>query len=180
MENLFLKLLWTGNIKFDEGRLIILNAFQIILPVALLLKLQQLLLKIGKNKARAILKELGSYQVKQGLQRYKKLLQIEKLSPEKSMEFFVEHASLLGFGKFNLIKFEKNPIRIIVTSPNNPFAIEYKLVYGISKQPIDDYVVGIWEELYSYFLNKKLKCTETLCIACGDKVCQFEITECKD
>lgn len=177
MRNLFLKLLETGNIRFDDDRLMILNAFQMILPISVFLKLRQLLLKKNKAEGKSILKELGSYQIKQGLQRYKKVIGLEGISLEKSIEFLTQHASLLGFGKYNFVKFEDKPVNIIITSSNNPLAIEYKILYGKSKEPIDDYFVGILEELYSSSLNKNLKCIETACIAKGDKVCQFEIKE---
>lgn len=176
--NLFLKLLETGNIKFDEDRLMILNAFQIIFPVSIFLKLRELLLKeVGIERGKKILRDLGEHQVQQGMKRYKKLLKIEKLSKEKMMEFLTQHTSLLGWGKFNIIKFEESPTHITFINSNNPIAVEYKILYGISKQPIDDYFSGVLQRAYSVILNKKLECKETFCIAKGDKVCQFEITE---
>jgi predicted hydrocarbon binding protein len=177
MANLFFELLNLGKIKFDEDRLVILNAFQIIFPVSVFLKLYQLLLEINPQKTKTILKELGKYQFDQSFSRYKKLLKIEKLQIEKSLDFFQKHASLMGFGKFSLIKFQKKPLHIVFVNINNPIASEYKILYGISKIPIDYYFTGLLEAAYSRFLNKKIECKETLCIAKNDKVCQFEITE---
>jgi predicted hydrocarbon binding protein len=177
MENMFLKLLESGYIQFNEDQLLILSAFQIILPVSVFLKLQQFLMKISPSKSKKILKELGRYQFDQSFARYKKVLKIEQLSVEKIVEFFSRHASLMGFGKFKLIKFQKKPLQIILANSNNPISVEYKILYGKSKKPIDDYFSGLLEGAYTKFLKKKIECKETLCIAKGDKVCQFVISE---
>jgi len=176
-ENLFTKLLMSGRITFDEDRLKILDAFQIIFPISTFLKLRQILLEKNESSAVLILKELGRYQVVQALHRYKKNLNLDKISKEKTIEFMIQHSALMGFGKISFINFDIKPLNIIINDINNPLAIEYKVLYGISKKPIDEYFAGLLEGLYSEILQKNIECKETLCIAKGDKVCQFEIME---
>jgi len=173
-----MELLNSGNVKFDENRLLILNAFQLIFPISVFLKLREFLIKeVGTEKCNIILKEIGKYQVQQGLKRYKKLLQINKLSIEKITEFGLKHIELLGMGKLQLIRAQTKPIHVIYNIINNPVAIEYKLLYKITNEPIDAYLSGILEGAYSIIFQKDINCMETLCIAKGDKVCQFEVRE---
>jgi predicted hydrocarbon binding protein len=173
-ENFFLKLLETGNIRIEDGRIMIFNAHNILFPVRSFLKIRELLLKrLGKD-GDAILKEVGKYQISQALSRYSKLFKVEQLTKEKVMDLGLKIISdLLGMGVYN-VAYDGNK-GMIITTRNNPIALEYKIIYGTSKEPIDYYICGIWEQVYYSFFNKKMKCIETKCLACGDKICQFEI-----
>lgn len=105
------------------------------------------------NKAESILKEVGKFQVKQALLRYKKLFEIEKLEKEKFIEFGWKIGELLGLGKFEV----RNTL---IICRNNPIALEYTLMLGKSDKPIDSYLCGIWEETYKALLGKEVEVKE--------------------
>lgn len=175
-ENFFIKLLQTGNIRLEDGLIIIWSAHNFILPVRALLKLQQTLCKkYGMKTSEQILRGFGSYQVEDGLRHYSKLFDINKKSKEKIIDFCLKICELVGIGRFNIVSLNEQTSEVVITSRNIPFPSEYKILYGKSKQPIDFYICGIWEQFFSMFFAKKMQCVETKCIACGDEFCQFEI-----
>jgi len=168
-ENFLLQLLKIGKAKFENGQFIIFNATNIIFPTRSFLYLMRLLSeRYGVEESNKILKEVGRFQIKQALVRYKDLFGIEKMSKEKFSEFGGKIYELLGLGQLE----SKDKI---ILCKNNPIAIEYKLMFGKATRPIDYYSCGILEEAYTSLLGKPVEVKETKCIACGDPYCQFEV-----
>ena len=122
----------------------------------------------GDEEAQRILWEVGRFQIKQSLVRYKKLFKIEKMEKRKFFEFGSKIGEILGLGKFEL----RDDLAVC---KNNPIAMEYTLMFGKSNKPIDSYICGILEEAYKAYLGKEVRVKETKCIACGDPYCQFEV-----
>jgi len=175
----FIDLLKTGQVIAEDGTFMFLNEYFLLLPVRTFLNLREKLIeKLGK-KAEDVLKEVGSYQVAQALKRYSKTIGFEKLDQVKINEFGINVMNLMGHGIFEIVSFDEKEKKVIARSKNVPSAIEYSIVYGKSKTPIDSYICGIWEEAYSRLFNTKMSCVETKCMACGDPFCQFEIKPAK-
>jgi predicted hydrocarbon binding protein len=169
VENFFEYLQKMGKIRLEDGQIIIFNATNIIFPTRSLLFLMQLLeKKYGSKESEEILKEVGKFQIRQAMIRYKKLFEIEKWEKRKFLEFETKISELLGLGKWEIKEF-------LARSKTNPIAIEYKLMFGESKKPIDFFICGILEEAYKSYLGKPVEVKETKCIACGDPYCQFEV-----
>jgi len=168
-ENFLFELLRLGKARFQNGQFIIFNATNLIFPTRSFLFLMRLLTeKYGREECEKILKEVGKFQIKQAAVRYSQLFQIEKIDKRKILsEFSPKIGELLGLGVFELRENE-------VILKNNPIAFEFKEMYGMSKIPIDAYLCGILEEVYS-LLGKPVEVKETKCIACGDPYCQFEV-----
>jgi predicted hydrocarbon binding protein len=168
-ENFLLELLKLGKAKFENGQVIIFNASNIVLPTRSFLFLGKLLSeKYGVEESARILKEVGKFQIKQALVRYKELFDIEKMEKRKFFEFGTKIGELLGLGEFEVK--EK-----IVRCRNNPIAMEYKLMFGQANEPVDFYLCSIWEEAFKAYLGKPVEVKETKCIACGDPYCKFEV-----
>jgi predicted hydrocarbon binding protein len=164
-----------GKIRIEKGLIIFLNAHNILLPVRVLLKLQQMLEeRIGEEKATEFLKELGSFQIKQALVRYTELLGIKMMEKYKFEEFGKDVLMILGYGNYE-IKVQHENKRMILQSDNTPIAREFNLMFGKSKRPIDFYLCGMFEEVGKCIFGVSMKCIETKCIACGDPYCQFEV-----
>jgi predicted hydrocarbon binding protein len=171
----FIDLLKTGQIVAEDGTFMFLNEYFLLMPVRTFLKLREKLIeKLGK-KADDIFKEMGRYQVAQAIKRYSKTIGIEKLDQVKINEFGVNVMNLMGHGVFEIVDFNEKEKKVVTRSKNMPSAIEYSLLYGKSKNPIDSYICGIWEEAYTRLFGTEMFCAETKCMACGDSFCQFEI-----
>ena len=79
-ENFLFYLLKIGKASFENGQIIIFNATNIMFPTRSFLFLMNLLAKnYGLEESNKILREVGRFQIKQALVRYKKLFQMEKM-----------------------------------------------------------------------------------------------------
>ena len=47
--------------------------------------------------------------------------------------------------------------------------------YGKQEKPIDYYICGVWEEVFTIFLEKPVICEEVKCYAKGDDHCEFVV-----
>jgi len=176
VKSFFIELIKEGRLIVEDGTFMFLNEFLILLPVKSFLKLREKLIEtLGEKKANDILKEVGKYQVAEAVKRYSKTIGIERLDKTKITEFGVNIMNLIGHGVFEVVTYDEKNKKLIVKVKNAPMATEYKLIYGKSKNPIDYYICGIWEEAYTRLFNAEMFCVETKCIACGDECCQFEI-----
>lgn len=172
-DSFFLKLLESGQVVVEKGNFMFLNEFFILLPTKTFLKLRELLTKEMGKRADPFLKDLGKYQVTHALKRYSKTIKIEGLDRAKITEFGMGVMNLMGHGTFKVASFDEK--KIVIKSKNVPTAVEYPLLYGKSKKPIDVFLCGLLEEAFSRLMNKKMVCTETKCRARGDSMCVFEI-----
>jgi predicted hydrocarbon binding protein len=175
----FIDLLKTGQVIAEDGTFMFLNEYFILLPVRTFLKLREKLIEKLGDKADEVLREIGRFQVAQAIKRYSKTIGFEKLNQVKINEFGVNVMNLMGHGIFEIVSYNDKEKKIVTRSKNVPSAIEYQLLYGKSKTPIDSYICGIWEEAYTRLFNAEMCCVETKCIACGDSFCQFEIKPAK-
>ncbi len=171
-EPILVQLIRKGKIFFKEGKMIAFGEMGIIIPVRVMNKLSFLLTeKVGKEDARGLLCELGKYQINQAIKRYIKVFGWSEIEKEKGLEFGFKYlTSFLGLGVFQVKK--RNDTFSILTT-KTPFAEEFVMEYGKQKEPIDDYLRGIWEEVFTIFLGKPMVCEEVKCYAKGDDCCEF-------
>ena len=178
--NFFFELVQSGQIVFEEGTIRFLEGQLIFFPVKSFLKIREKLIeKLGKGDAEEFLKDVGKYQVKKALARYSKTIEIEKLNKIKIFEFGIKMLSLLALGDFEVNNYDEESHTLIMSSKNVPTALEYKLIYGKSEEPVDSYICGILEEALLRFFEVPVKCVEKSCVACGDDNCTFEISPIK-
>jgi predicted hydrocarbon binding protein len=168
------KLIKEGKITFEEGKMTALGEIGIILPVRVMNKLYFLLKeKLGKRGCHEILHQLGSYQIRQAISRYMKILGWSTVEKQKAFEFgFKFLTSFLGIGLF---KVEKQENVFFISTSKTPFAEELILEYGKQSEPIDYYLCGMWEEVFTIFTGKPMICEEVKCYAKGDDCCEFVV-----
>lgn len=165
----FEKWLKEGKIIIDSGKIVILNATNILVPTRVLIYLFKLLEeKFGKEKSREIQIKMGEFQIAQALTRYKQLFEIEKIEKRKYLEMGTSIAEMLGLG---IWKISEN----LAIVENNPIPTEYILMFEKSPEPIDYYLLGITRKVYESYFGKEVEVKETKCIACGDPYCEFQI-----
>jgi predicted hydrocarbon binding protein len=102
-----------------------------------------------------------------------KILGWSTVEKQKAFEFgFKFLTSFLGIGLF---KVEKQENVFFVSTSKTPFAEELILEYGKQNEPIDYYLCGMWEEVFTIFTGKPMICEEVKCYAKGDDCCEFVV-----
>jgi len=96
-----------------------------------------------------------------------------KIMNKDSINKWLGTINILGLGEFRLLSLSTN--KILVENNNNPLASDYKMLFGISKQPIDYYSKYLLKHLFEKYLNKKIRIEEIKCAACGQSKCIFSL-----
>ena len=172
----FAKLVASGQFKVEkDGRMLIEGINVVAIPALTLAKL-------WKEVPPEILYEAGRYQGQKAVEVHTKYFGFAKsVIPklisgimDKVLDFAITTFSSVGWGRFEIEKYDKEKMEVIVTNKTNPIAKCYLRDFGKSDKPIDYFFIGLIEGLLNS-LNIKAKCIETKCIACGDEACVFEI-----
>ena len=169
-----MELIESGQFSVDDfGHAKVFGEYILLLPVPVLIHLQTMLEKeLGAKKAGAFLEEIGVYQVRQALERYKKRLGIQKVDKTKIMEFEKKIINIIGFGNVDT-KVVFNGSVIDITLNNPTVAIKYAEINGKCRHPVDFYLGGILKGSFSTLTGKDMTVEEVRCAAMGDSVCRF-------
>ena len=96
--------------------------------------------------------------------------EIFHLSDEEIIHFMITMGSQIGWGRFELGKFDPVQKVLHVTVHHSPFAESY----GSSFLPVCHFIRGVIGGLATMVLRQDVLAKETLCLAKGDGVCLFE------
>ena len=157
------KLIGKKDIKFGDGSFTInniqgvdfMNYGKIILDEILRQKLKAKKQQVDEIFVDSCVKSLGN-----------KIIKNELKDILKEIEIF-------GYGKFE-IKFSGTK-KILLSSTNNPYPLDYLEIFGMSKEPVDDFIVLLFKKIFE-LNNKKVDVKEVQCMAKRDKCCEFEIS----
>jgi len=176
-KNFFYELLETGQLRVtDNGTVVFLGEYNLMLPTRVFLKLQKMLTESLGEKGEKILYELGAYQIKHAFDRYKKMFNVQEMDKIKIEEFGLKLLAAIGYGVFEVIEIDPKNGTGIIINKKLPTAELFRLTNGISKKPIDFFICGLLAEAVYTVFGKKVGCIETKCLACGDPYCQFEFS----
>jgi predicted hydrocarbon binding protein len=92
-------------------------------------------------------------------------------SDEEIIRFMVEMGPQIGWGRFELEKFDGNKKVLIVRVYHSPFAEGY----GPSSKPVCHMIRGVLGGMGSLVFGKEIESKEVSCLARGDEYCRFEI-----
>jgi hypothetical protein len=175
-DNFFLRMVKEGKVEFTkEGTIIGFNEHAIFLPVRVMNRLYFTLKEnVGEDKARDILRTLGKFQIEAALKRYVKTMGWKDVPKEKILQFGKGVIEMLGLGRFDFDETESKE-GFSTSTKGTPFAIEFKMEYGLQKTPIDFYIAGIFESVFTAIWGKPANCEETKCVAKGDGICEFVV-----
>jgi len=137
--------------------------------------LQRLMEKqLGAKKASSLLYGYGSLQSGQGFKMISKRFGYAKTIPDKVnlLKFNTGQAEVAGRGKYKWLKIDFDK-EIFISKGTSTTAKEYKRFFGTQKQPIDHYMRGGANAYVELTTGKKCFTAETMCIATGDKYCEF-------
>jgi len=173
-ESPFLKLVKEGKIEFStDGKIIGFREYAILMPVRTINKLYKVIKEKLPTEAIEIFKDLGKFQIREAVRRYIKTLGWSSIEKKKFLEFgFNFLTSSMGLGSFK-VYFSNE--KFFISTSKTPFAEEFLLEYGKQNEPIDYYLCGIWEEVFTIFTGKPMICEEVKCYAKGDDCCEFVV-----
>ena len=165
MENKILKHLSfnaeKGGLYFNEVRYLLIR------PEVLVTFQKEIEQELGE-KAQLILFKSG---FQGGMLSSKKFQALYHLSDTETVHFMLEMGSQIGWGHFELERFD--PVKRILSLKvySSPFAE----TYGSSKAPICHFIRGVMAGLASFVFQKEVEAKEVECYAKGDPFCKFEI-----
>lgn len=176
------KFIGTKILRFDNGSLSLLDRNMIIIPVEVILKMQEDLEgKIGSEAAEEMIYNAGRFETLTGSIRYlqrrdelKTVFSSVSKTGDPSIEMGREMLKFMGKGDIKIKEMIDNGRKIVLSS-NSPFSAEYLKTRGKSKGPVCHYLRGVMCGVMEAYYGGTYKTKETICAATGlSKECVFE------
>ena len=101
----------------------------------------------------------------------KRYREVFGFSDEEIIQFMVEMGPQIGWGRFELERFDGNNKLLIVKVYHSPFAEGY----GPSSEPVCHMIRGVLGGMASIVFRKEIASKEVSCLARGDEYCRFQI-----
>jgi len=151
----------------EEGGLFFKEVRYLLVRPETLAALQKAAEKEFGEKASQILYQSGYEGGSLSSKRYREVF---GFSDKEIIHFMVEMGPQIGWGRFELERFDGNKI-LIVRVYHSPFAE----AYGPSSKPVCHMIRGVLGGMGSLVFGKKIESKEVSCLAKGDEYCRFEI-----
>ncbi|NWG04975.1 MAG: XylR N-terminal domain-containing protein [Syntrophaceae bacterium] len=119
-------------------------------------------------KANQILFESGFVGGELSSKRYREVF---SFSNDEIVRFIIGMGSQIGWGRFELEKFDFDQKKLIVKVFHSPFAE----AYGPSASGVCHFIRGVLSGMASTVFQKSEILKESSCLATGDPFCRFEI-----
>lgn len=165
-KDFLMKMLLTGNIKYDNGHLLLMGRKGLLLNSRVLVDAMGYLMKYDKE---ALIK-VGEESIRPLLEDYKERM----VSKEKFFELISNILKTSGLGDFEF-RFQKDGV--IIHSRNSTIPETYVEMFGKSDTPVCYFSVGAAKAAISFIEGKNYDCKEVSCIAKGDEMCTFILNE---
>ena len=101
----------------------------------------------------------------------KKYREVFGFSDEEIIRFMMDMGSQIGWGRFELERFDSAKKRLVLKVYHSPFAESY----GSSSKPVCHLIRGVLGGVASVVFGRKVEPEELSCLAKGDGCCRFEI-----
>ena len=152
----------------DKGGLFYKDVRYLLVRPETLAAIQKAAEKETGEKASNLLYQSGFYG---GTLSSKKYQETFGFSDEEIIRFMVEMGAQIGWGRFELERFDANKKILIVRVYHSPFAEGY----GPSSKPVCHMIRGVLGGIGSFVFRKEIESKEVFCLARGDEYCEFEI-----
>ena len=106
-----------------------------------------------------------------GVLSSKRYQEVFSFSNEEIVRFMMNMGSQIGWGRFELEKFDPNQKNLIVKVFHSPFAE----AYGTSSSGVCHFIRGVMAGMASTVFQKTVISKELSCISKSDLFCRFEI-----
>jgi len=101
----------------------------------------------------------------------KRYREVFNFSEEEIVRFMIEMGPQIGWGRFELERFDPDQKRLIVKVLHSPFAESY----GPSASGVCHFIRGVLAGTRSEIFGDRKEGKETYCVAKGDPFCRFDI-----
>ena len=165
MENEILK-----NLKFDleKGGLFYKEVRYLLIRPETLVTFQKAIEKELGEKASQILYRSGFQGGALSSERYREAFGI---SDEQIIHFMIKMGPQIGWGRFELERFDPSEKILIVKVCYSPFAE----AYGSSSSSVCHFIRGVLGGMASIIFRREIEAKESACLSKGDEYCRFEI-----
>ena len=165
------------SLRHDNGKFLMWDTTCTIDPILFQIYYQKLIERhLSKEEANIIRYYVAKAQAGWGSEVMdKKYGYTKSLKAKKEiLDFDRGQTELVGIGKFDLVRadFAKNEF---ISRTKSPYAEVYKIFFGLQKECVDFWLMGIWAGGIEPIVHEKLACFETTCIAKGDTYCELHI-----
>jgi len=164
----FAHMIQYGIFNYKDGEITVFNNPYLFIPISALATIQYELNKVFPKEANTLIEWIGRVD---GRTASNILVKRYGIDP-KNIRRLLDAGTLTGLGKLDLKKVEEE--EIIVTCINSPFAKYYKKKYGISKEPVDYYILGALVGSDIPITGREAVGKELFCIGKGDKYCEYQ------
>lgn len=169
-----IKYIETGQLKFEEGKIIFFGHEMMFIPITTQTTLYHLIKKdFGNKKVKELFFEQGYQHINNILKGFTEKFDLSKMDIKTFLDLFSPTVQTIGMG---YMEYETPRIfegHAFIRVKNNSFAKAYLELYGTQKSGVDDFFRGIFAGFLDSLTKKQTVCTETKCIAKGDKYCEF-------
>lgn len=129
----------------------------------------------GFDTAKECMYFTGKFQAKLGIYIINKRFGYAKtiLDKRRLLEFNTTQTEVLGLGQWHWKRMGLGTDNIFIVYGISPFAEMYKRLFGMSKDVVDYFHMGIAAGGIEATVTEKMVCIEETCVAKGDSYCQF-------
>jgi len=152
----------------ENGGLFYQNVRYLLIRPEVLVNLQKGIEKELFKKAHTLLFQSGFQGGSLSGKRYREVFH---LSDHEILQFMIDMGTQIGWGRFQLERFDPRNEVLEVSVHHSPFAE----AYGVSKTPVCHFIRGVLSGLASVIMNQEREVDETLCLAKGDPYCLFHL-----
>jgi predicted hydrocarbon binding protein len=152
----------------DKGGLFFKDVRYLLIRPETLVTFQKAIEKELGRKASEILYQSGFQGSTLSSNRYREVL---GLSDEKIIYFMIEMGSQIGWGRFELERFDPSQKSLAVKVYHSPFAE----AYGSSTKSVCHFIRGVLGGMATTVFGREMIAKELACISMGDPCCRFEI-----
>jgi len=152
----------------DRGGLFYRDVRYLLIRPETLISFQKAIEKELGEKASQILFQSG---FQGGVLSSKRYREVFKLSDEEIVHFMMQMGPQIGWGRFELERFDPKQRHLAVNVFNSPFAE----AYGPSPAPVCHLIRGVLSGMASIVFGREIEAKELFCLAKGNECCKFEI-----
>lgn len=175
MLDIVAQLLMHGQLKFEDGKIILLNQSVAMTPLSTYTQLVKLLNDAGSQSL------LYKSAKKTGFTWNQNMLKNYNTKTRREIfDWGKKVMGLAGFGEFNVVKGGLDSNRNIWVMEKSQVASLFFDEFGKSNFPVCHVPRGYYAGAASFLYEKELDAIESKCIAKGDPFCEFVIDEIKN
>ncbi len=177
------KLMAMKLLKIENGNISLFGRLGFIMPADAVLSLHESVeTRFGKEAADQVVYDTGYYQSSSGSKKYlerKSEIRSAYATPAAtgnvSLEMGREMLKITGLGDIMIKEVIDNGRKVVLATPNSPFAIEHLKTRGKSQRPVCHYLRGVMTGVLESYYKGKYSCEEKACLASGlSTECIFE------